>query len=61
MTVKKINKDNVKEKKIRLDYNYSVGDRALTTEPISKRRKLERPTDVPFIVTCKHDNGTVRM
>ena len=58
---KQINKDNVKDNTIRLDYNYFVGDRALTTDPISKRRKLQRPTDVPFIVTCAHDNGTIRM
>ena len=58
---KQINKDNIKENKSFLDYNYSVGDRVLTTDPISKEQKLERPTDGPFIVTRVHDNGTIRM
>ena len=63
---KQINKDNIKENKSFLDYNYSVGDRVLTTDPISKEQKLERPTDGPFIVThvttahlgCKKEQST---
>ena len=54
-------KDNKRENKGRLDYNYSVGDRILTLDPISKRRKLERTTDGPFIITRVHDNGTARI
>ena len=55
-------KDNKRKNKgVRLDYDYSVGDRVLTLDPISKRRKLERATDGPFIVTRVHDNGIVRI
>jgi len=54
-------KDNVKENKSRLDYTHSVGDRVLTVDPISTKRKLERQTAGPFIVTRVHDNGTIRI
>ena len=51
-----INKDNVKEKS-HLDYN-SVGDRVLSTDPITKKQKLELPTDGTFVVTRMHDKGS---
>ena len=56
-----INKDNIRENKNRLDHSYSIGDRVLVLDPISKTRKLERPTDGPFIVTITHDNGKIRI
>ena len=56
-----INKDNIRENKNRLDHSYSIGDRVLVLDPISKTRKLERPTDGPFIVTRTHDNGKIRI
>ena len=56
-----INKYNYEENKSHLDCNHSVGNRALTTDPTSKKLKLERTTDGPFIVTRARDNGTIRI
>ena len=54
-------KDNVKENKGRLQHDYSIGDKVLVLDPISKKRKLERITDGPFIMTRIHKNGTARI
>jgi len=47
---KQIHEDNIKENKKRIRHEYKPGDEILVLDPITKKRKLARPTEGPFVV-----------
>ena len=58
---KRINDNNVRENKKRIEQEYKRGGMILLTKPGMKLRKVSRPRDGPYRVIKANTNGTLKI
>ena len=58
---KRINDNNVRENKKRIEHEHKRGDMILLTKPGMKLRKASRPRDGPYRVAKANTNGTLKI
>ena len=58
---RQVDKDNLRENRKRVDYDYQVGDQVYIIRDGGIHRKLEGPHEGPYPITHVYTSGTVRI